>query len=291
MPDFFFDNRGNRIAAGLSKRQASPNVWYDCPWESLRDGSQGGQAYFDDFNFIPLIGTQTTQIGNGQYKLFATSGSSVAPVITVNSVATPGGILGFSVDSSANSASLAQAYPSFIATGLQTTMGKLWFEARVACTSVVTNRIGWMIGLAETTLWTLATGVPYSSNAGAITNGASFLGFEHLPADTTEIRTARSDRATSFTETGSAQGTLAAYTFTNLAFTIDPADFDSTRMVRFYQNNIELGTAMSKTTLTGCTNLDANNLGLIIAAVAGSGVSSDIFFVDWVRIAQQDVAL
>jgi hypothetical protein len=167
-------------------------------------------------------------------------------------------------------------------------VGKLWMEFRLAVSAngIVTNRLGWMAGIGETSLWTLATAVPFTSNAGALDASASFLGFNHLPAATTVIKTVTSDRATSFTEIGTNQGLLAANVFTNLAVTFDPNDVDANRRIRFYQDNLELTTAIPQTTIDAWTNLKANSLGLIVSAVGGSSVSSDILYLDSWRIAQ-----
>jgi hypothetical protein len=284
MPNLFFDVRANRAAA-ISKHSASPNIWYDCPFDDIRNGSISGLAYFNDWDLMPLIGTQTTQIGYMDGKVFATSSSNVQPTLTVNSVDLGMGIVQFLADTSAHSASFA-IEESYKIPGANTAVGKLWFEARIAVNTVAVNRANIMVGLAETSLWTLATGVPFSSNAGAITNSASFIGFEKLAGDTTQLHTAYSDRATSFTEVGTNQGTLAANTFTNVGFTYDPNDSDNTRRIRFYQDNLELTTAISQTTIAGFTNLNAHSLGLIAACMGGSSTTSDSLFIDSWRVAQ-----
>src|SRR5439155_21491776 len=121
------------------------------------------------------IGTQTTQIAWGNYKVFATSGAAVTPVSVVNSVDLGKGILALTHAADNDSASVAQAYPVFKISGSKTTSGKLWFECRIAVKSLLTLRNGFLVGLAETNLWTLATGVPFNADAAAITNGAAFL--------------------------------------------------------------------------------------------------------------------
>jgi hypothetical protein len=274
MPPFQVDVRQNRGGV-LSKHSHSPAIWYDCPWESINNGEVGGVTHFNDFDSLPLAGTLTTQIAYDRYKIFATSAGTIAPSLT------------------AHSASLAQAYGSYKTSGDKTTSNKLWFECRLAVSTsgIVTNRLGWMVGLAEVDLWTLATGVPFSSNTGAaITNSAAFVGFNHASADTTQIHTAYSDRATSFTEVGTNQGVLAANTFTNLGFIYDPFYSDNTKRIRFFQDNVELTTGVTQTLLTGFTNLNANSLGLIFASVGGSATSSDSAYLQWWRSAQLAVS-
>jgi hypothetical protein len=280
-----------------TSRVASPAIWGDCNWLDIErmEPSRLGQGYKhgDDFVDLPLAPTLTTQIAFGRYKAFATSGETISGVSSVNSVLTPGGIVQFTVGSSANSASMALAYPCFAITGDSSTSDKLWFECRLAISSIVASRLGFFVGLAETQLFTLATGVPFSSNTGAaITNGGAMIGFNKTAANTTTASTVRSDRATSFTAIGSGEvggtGTnaLAAYTFVKLGMKYDPRDKDG-RNVRFFADNYELPTALKNSDITGTTNLKAGGLNFLIATVGGSAVSSDATFLDWVRIAQR----
>ena len=273
--------KGN-LASADTGRGYSPNIWGDCPVKSILEGSIAGTIFQDDFLDFPLIGTQTTQIAHGRYKVFAHTGCAVTPVSAVNSVELGNGILDFSTDTDNDSASLAQSYPSFM---LKSTSGKLWFEARLAWTPITTNGIGWFIGLAETELWTLAAGVPL--NAGdAITNSASAIGFRKPEDDLTTFDTVYSIRDTSFVEIGGAEGSVAAaYEFAKLGFVFDPQAATANR-VRFYQNNLALATELSATTLEALTYLDANALGLIFAQIADSVGTSGHTYLDWWRCVQ-----
>lgn len=279
-------------------RVPSPAIWRNCNWldfergENSRQG-QGTQPFMDDFLFFPLAGTQTTQIGFGNYKIFATSSSSIAGVSAVNSVDLGGGILDFLVDASTHSASLAQAYPGYKVTGDPSTGDKLWFECRIALDSVTTNVAGLFVGLAETSLFTLATAVPFTSNTGiALSNAGSFLGFNKPAVNTTTMNTVYNDRATSFSILGTGEvgsttlaGAVAANTFTKLGMLYDPNDRNG-RNVRFFQDNYELTTAMTNTQIKATTNLKANSLGIMMSVVGGSAASSNNVYLDWWRIAQ-----
>lgn len=266
----------------LTDRGISPAIWGTCPIQDIRAGKIDGWFIEDDFVDLPLAPTLTTQIAFGKYKAFATSGETISGVSSVNSTDTPGGILQMTVGTSGNSASIAGAYRAFRMSGNTTTDGPLWFEARVAVSSILTLRAGLFVGLAETAGFTLATGVPFSSNAGNPTSGGSLFGFQRLGAGTSTLSSAYTDRATSFTAVGSAEVTgLTAYGFTKLGIFYDPAARDATRMVRFFQDNAELSSAMSKTTLQALTNGDANSLNVMAAVVGGSSVSSDALFIDW----------
>jgi hypothetical protein len=283
----------NTLGTVQAGRKESPAIWGDCPVEDLLDPRSRirGLVKFDDFNRFPLGGTQTTQIGFADgYKVFATSAGSLAGVVAVNSVQAQGGILAMLTDSSADneSVSLAEAYPSFSMTGDTTKDGKLWFETCIAVSSIVAAHISFMVGLAETNLWTLATGVPYSDDTGAaITNSASFVGFKRIATATTTVDTAYSDRATGFTAIGTGDVTgIAAYTFFKLGMKYDPGE-SAGNVLKFFLNNIQLTNVMTATVLAATTNLKAHNLGLIAAAIGGSAPANvDGIFLDWWRCAQ-----
>jgi hypothetical protein len=273
--------KGN-LGSADTGRGISPNIWGDCPWDSIVNGTIPGVAFHDDFMDFPLIGTQTTEIAHGRYKVFAHTGCAVTPVSAVNSVELGKGILDFSLDTDGDSASLAESYPGLY---LTSTAKKLWFEGRLAFSPITTNGIGWFLGLAETELWTLAAGVPF--NAGdAITNSAAAIGFRKEEDGLGVIDTVYSDRATSFTNIGDADtGVDAAYEFIKLGMMFDPNAIAAKR-IRFFANNLELATPLSATALTALTNLDANALGLLFAVVADSAGTSGHVYVDWWRYAQ-----
>ncbi len=279
-----------KMGTPQTNRKESPDIWNDCPWEEIgdpRDGSrQYGLRFEDHFQNFPLIGTQTTQIAFDKYKLFASSSSNVVPVLTVNSVQSPGGILEFLVDTDNHGAHMAQSYGSYSMTGDATKDGKLWFECCIAVSSIVASHVCFLVGLAEVSLWTLAVGVPFSSDTGAaITNSAAFIGFSKPAALLGTVSTAVSDRATSFTAIGTSEATgITAFTFFKLGFTYDPRD--TANSVRFFLNSVQLPTTYSNASLVATTNLKANNLGLIMAVQGGSAASSDAVFMDWWRIAQ-----
>lgn len=267
-------------------RLPSPAIWSDCPWDDLRmpKANIDGATFFDDFNAVPLPPTLTTQIAYPPwYKAFATSGNTIGPVQSINSVQTKGGFMRFLHNTNNNSCSIATLGQPFFMDGLPATSGKLWFECRLAVNSLLTNMQSWFVGLAETSLFTLATGVPL--NAGdPITNDGSIIGFRSGEDALGVIDTVKSDRATSFTNIKASAVTIsAAYTFIKLGFRYDPKDLDGT--VRFYADNLELATPYTNTDLTGNTNLDANTLGMIFATVSDSVATGEIYL-DWWRCAQ-----
>jgi hypothetical protein len=249
---------------------------------SILEGTIAGQYFFDDFNDFPLIGTQTTEIAHGRYKVFNTGSGTVSQVSTINSTEYGGGYLQISLDTNNDSGSIAQSYPSFL---LKSTSKKLWFEARVAYSPIVTNGIGWILGLGEVEQWTLATAVPLNASD-APTNSGSFIGFQKPEDDLVTMDTVYVDRSTSFTKVLDSAATItAAFEFVKLGFVFDP-DAEAAHRITFYVNNIPSGTYVSATTLSALTYLDANALGLMFTCIADSAGTSGLAYLDWWRCAQ-----
>lgn len=273
----------------------SPAIWGRCPLSFIKKYYPECHVRWDASR-CSLIGTQTTEIAGPipGTKVFASAGGSVVPVSAINSVEKWGGAIKFAVDTDADdSCSLAQAYPTFRMSGLGgSTDGPLWFEGCLAVKTILTDTLGFFMGLAETEQWTLATGVPF--NAGdAITNAAAAIGFRKGEDALGVVDTVVSDRATSFTNIGDDEGSIsAAYTFVKFGMLYIPdskgylgGEYDSNRVVRFYQDNVALTTSISKSTLTGYTNLDANALGPIVAMIADTTDNSEMYL-KWLECAQ-----
>lgn len=297
MAEQLFSVQGNRAAA-VSRRSRSENVWHDCPWNEIKNGAVDGIAFFDHFEAMPLIGTQTTQIAYDKYKVFATAGAAVTPVSAVNAVDVGMGVMALTHNANNDSASLAQSYPAFKITGDRTTSGQLWFEARIAVKSLLTLRNGFLIGLGETNLWTLATAVPFNGDAAVLDASAAFIGFNKWEIVSTTaaattglpggINTSYTDRATTFTQVQADAGIMsAAFTFINLGIRYDPTD--SAHAIRFFVNNLELGNVLTNAQITATTNLKANSLGLICSSIAGASVSTDATYLEEWRCAQVSV--
>lgn len=278
----------NRNLTSTTVRDPSPAIWADCPILRIDEDPGVGMHFFDDFQTLPLQPTLTTQIAYGRYKAFGDTGNTITKVGAVNSVSLMGGALQIALDTDNDEASLAQAYPTWMLSGLTTNSGKLWFECCYAQNSVLTNMAAVFIGLAETPLWTLSTTVPFN-DSDSIDNSAAAIGFRIEEDGLGVIDTVYSDRATSFTNIGDTEGgTLVANTFKKLGFVYDPnpATTPGASCITFYSDGLALSSKMSKTTLTGLTNLDANPLGLIIACCADSAGTSFKAFLKWWRVAQ-----
>ncbi len=269
-----------------STREPTEIIWGDCPIADILENPGVGFHLYDDFTDLPLLPTETTQIAYGKYKTYATSGATVAPVQSVNSVILGNaGVLGLNFGADNDGASLAQAYPRAFITGSKADGGKLWFECQIAVSSIVTNMMGWFVGLAEVDKWALSATIPFNAASGSVNNGAAGIGFFGDEDGLGVYRSAVIDRATSFTSINATLGTHAAYTFVKLGMVYDPER--STDCVSFYVNGVKDSSYYSNAQVVATTNLKANALGLILAGIGDSAVSTtNHVFLRWWRLAQ-----
>lgn len=268
-------------------REPSPIIWDDCPVLDLLERPGAGTYFFDNFTDLPLAPTLTTQIAYGKYKAYATTSDTIKNVGVINSVNAPGGNLEFAANADNDAMTVAQAYPSFLMTGSSADAGKLWFEARIALSSIAVNTSGFFLGLAETNLFTLSATVPFNAAYASTSNAGSMFGFTKDEAvGTGAINTAKADRATSFTNIGAGEGAFSstAYTYTKLGFVYDP--LRNLDCVRFYQDGVLLSTKVTRTVLKAYTNINANCLGLMFANIIAASGSAQKNYLQWWRCAQ-----
>lgn len=277
--------RQNRTT--VSDRKCSPNIWGDFPWRDIQDPRSriDGIVRRHDFSDFPLQGTLTTQISNGQFKVFGDTGNTMTRVVSINSVLVPGGALQLALDTDNDEIAFADAYPSFLLTGLKTNGAqKLAFEICYAQNSVATNMASVFFGLANVAGVTLSTTVPLN-DADAISNTMYGVGFRIEEDGLGVVDTVVTDGATSFSNIGDTEGgTMTAYTFAKYGMLYDPNN--TSRCIRFFVNNVECATAISATTLQGYTNLDANGLGFLFAATADSAGTSFNSYIKWLQMGQ-----
>lgn len=283
------------FAVASTTREPSKSIWFDCPVMLMLDDPSTGNYWFDDFMDLPLQPTLTTQIAYGRYKAYATASCTLKSVSTVSSTEQGGGYLEKTAAADNDGISIAQAYPTFMLSGNVSDSGKLWFEARIAISTIATNTTGFFLGLAETDLLTLSATVPFNAASGSTSNAGGMIGFFKDEDGLGVINTVKADRATSFSNIGASEASIAALSaasgvvsgFTKLGMVYDPKR--STDCIRFYQDGTQLTTVVSKTTLQAYTHIDANALGLMFASIYDSGASSSTkTYLQWWRCAQMN---
>lgn len=264
----------------------SPAIWGQVPFQRMLTDRSLGIAFHDDFQDLPIAPTLTTEIAFGKYKAYAAAGCTISRVSAVASTEVAGGALSIGTDTDNDEAAIGQAYASYLLSGLKTNSGKLAFECCYAQNSIVTNLASTFFGLAEADAITFAANTPMNSGD-AITNTWSGIGFRIEEDGLGVVDTVYTDRATSFTNVGDTEGgTLAANTFKNFGFVYDPYETDN--CVTFYVDNVPCTTRLSRSTLTGLTNLDANSLCLMWAVAADSAGTSFAGYMKWWRVAQMN---
>ncbi len=274
------------FAVASSTREPSESIWADCPVMTMLEKPGVGTYFYDDFVDLPLQPTLTTQIAYGKYKAYGTANTTIKGVSTVNSVELGGQYLEFAAAADNDGMSIAAAYPTFMMSGNVSDSGKLWFEARVAVSSLATATTGWFLGLAETDAFTLSATVPFNAASTSTSNSGGMIGFFRDETGLTVINTVKADRATSFSNIGASEGALSSttFTFTKLGMVYDPKR--TTDCIRFYQDGVQLTTMVSKTTLQAYTYIDANALGLMFAHIVAASGTTAKNYLQWWRCAQ-----
>lgn len=277
-----------------TNRKASGAIWGDCPWEDILDprSQVDGVTFFDDFEKFGEIGfatgaLQTTSGGLSGYKIYcATAGTWAADNMPHSTTAaTFGGIISALCDTANDQAAIGTSVCPFLLTTTQ--QSKLWFEARVATTSILTNMGQWFIGLGENQVLG-ATGFTASVPlADTDTNATTLamIGFQRSEDGLGVWNTVYADHASPYTNIqATANSTLAANTWTKLGMKVNMQDSD--RCVRFYVDGVECTTAMTKAALLALTYVDVSNMGPLMAFYADSAGTADYVYLDWWRVAQ-----
>lgn len=269
-----------------SQTGPSPAIWADCPVLEMIADPAVGFYFFDDFVTFPVIPTITSEAGVGNhYKAYNTGDGTITLPTSVNSTETPGGVIAMRTDTDGDQGALATVATPFRLSGT-TSHGKLWFEARIATTQILTNDAQIFVGLGETDGLTLAAAVPLA-DGNACANGGAMIGFGRDEDGLGVLQTRYADRATSWTAVDATAGTIAALTWTKVGMVWDPnVKNQYGDNLSFYQDGTLLDTGLTNAEIAALTNLDANNLGLLMAIFADSSGTSSYLYMDWWRAGQ-----
>lgn len=271
---------GSNLGSADTSRGPSKAIWNKCPVMEILADPNRGIHFFDDFIDFGVPGTQTTEINLGRYKVYNTGATKVAQTSTFNSAEVADGVIAITTDTAGDQGVIGtHACPILLST---TTRGQAFFEARVAITSVATNDGQIFVGLGENDTVTFGAAIPLA-DADATASTCALVGFNRLEDGTTALNTSYADRASSWTNVEASAGTVAALTWIKLGMIFDPDN--SSRCLRFFVNGIETSSAVTKSTLSGLTYLDAVALGPVAAVFADSGAAATLHM-DWWRYAQ-----
>ena len=285
--------RQNSTTANTSRRP-SPAIWTDCPWEEINDprSIMDGITFFDDFVDGLEVGfatgaLQTTSGALGRYKAYSATagvwGPNNMPSSTTASIF--GGVISGLCDTDGDAMAIGTYSCPFLLTTTQNS--KLWFEARIATTSILTNMGQLFVRLGENQVLGVTGFTASVPLANADTNATTLamLGFQRQEDGLGVLNTVYADHASPFTNVqASANTTLAANTWIKLGMKVDMANSD--RCVRFFVDNVECTSAITKAVLLATTFLDVSGLGPLLAFYADSAGTADYVFLDWWRVAQ-----
>lgn len=275
-----------------SDTTASPSgFWGDCPQRELESDPERGFFKFDNFIDFPLPGTQTTEISlpGSPYKVFSSSAgvwqadSMPHSAALVTPVASQGGVISGLCDTAGDQCVIGTQQCPILLTTTQTS--RVWFEARVAKTSILTNMGQLFVGLCENVAGTYGAALPLA-DANATDATVAMIGFNRLEDGLSVINTSYADHAAVWTDiqASASSGTLAANTWIKLGMKVDMRDRN--KCVRFYVNGVECSTGMTKTALLALTHVDVKPLGPCVAFFADSAGTADYTYIDWWQYAQ-----
>lgn len=261
-------------------RGPSPRLWQDFPIAAIQEDPGKGVFFFDDFLDFPLPGTQTTEIALGRYKVYNTGSGKVQVAQGFPTTHVPHGLISMLCDTDGDQSAIGIQQTPIL---LNSSAGKMVFEARFGMTGIATNNAQVFVGLAENAAFTYGAAQPLA-NADATSNAGGLIGFNILEDGVGVLNTSYADRATSWTNVQASVGTMAAHTWKKLGFIYDPND--STNAITFYVDGVRQTSVISASTLTGLTYLDVGGLSPCFAMFADSAGTSTYGYLDWWGFAQ-----
>ncbi len=259
------DNLGSVAATA---RLPSPNIWGDCPLESIRNGRISGIIFEDDFVKGFITPTITTLINVDGYSCFGSAGAT----ITWDDASGGAIVLTEATDNEAISISTEQ-HPFW----LNSSKGDLWFEARLKTSTITTLQQAFVLGLMDTTAQTAV--VPITAT-GAIAD-LNFVGFHKPEANTTAFDASYKANGVTAVEVNSDIGTLVADTYVKLGMKYKARD----KKLAFYVNNAKQTTTKTLGAAAGTDFPDDIGLAPVLAQVLGASASNTLTM-DWWRCVQ-----
>ncbi len=308
--------RGN--LAINTTRGPSGAIWADCPWALYKEDPSQGMTFEDDFTMIGNATMSSAYAGSiGQWSTYGYAGAAL------NDGQAEGGVIRLSADGDNEGLAMLGSAGSFrfITTSTLANNGKMWFETRIAKSSIATAHLTCFVGLMKPTL---ASGLPTTAQPLTTTDDIPMTAgdlFGFLLSGT-----ANGTTGGTMTEVGVtfvlASGTvnyptnlktlmassgntvLAADAFVKLGWVYDPAALTGLvtsatarqtagntrrKLIRFFVNGLEVPTFLSSDDVNNATSGQAFPTAFmcpVIAMMNEASQSSDYMACDWIRVAQ-----
>ncbi len=300
-------------------RGPSEVIWKDCPWNAMKGDMSQGMTFEDDFIMAGNADMSSAYKNSlGQWSSYGYAGAQI------NDAQLEGGVIKLSSDGDNEGLTLLSSAGSFrfVTTSTLVNNQKMWFEARVAKSSVTTAHMTGFVGLMKPTL---ASGLPTTAQPLTTTDDIPMTAgdlFGFLLSGTANATTGGT-----MTEVGVtfvlASGTvnyptnlktlmastgntvLAADTYVKLGWVFDPtakyrlvttATARQTvgqwrrPLITFYVNGLRVPTFLSSDDVDNATATQAFPTAFMspcISIMNEASQSSDYLAADWIRIAQR----
>lgn len=307
--------KGNLAAS--TRRGPSPAIWGDCPVADLMEDHGLGMFFRDDFTVAGNAAMSSAFTGSiGQWQAYGAAGAVLADG------AAEGGILTMGSNDDQEGVTLWSSTGSFrlVTTSTLALNGKLWFEARVARSTIADDKGDFFVGLCTPSLSSglPAAAIPISTTDATMSTTPSFLGFHSVdkasvtygsPDDWSLVFNLASGTVNAVTGLTTVVNTarssaIAAAEFVKLGFIFDPFAYPKAissatarqtagqvvkPLLRVFVNGIELATFLSSADIQNATAGQAfptSFMAPCLAVMNTTGSSPPTMSTDWIQVAQ-----
>lgn len=173
------------LGSAETSRTMSQAIWKDCPWTDIESGVVPGMKFFDDF-LVAGNANMTSAYANslGGWSSYGSAGA------TINDHAIEGGAIRMASDGDNEGLAMLGSAGGFQFMEANSTTApvyhkRMWFEARVAKSTITTAKIEAFVGLMDPTLASglPAVAQPITTTDDTLMTAGSFFGF-HLKGTT-----------------------------------------------------------------------------------------------------------
>lgn len=306
-----------RNLSANTDRGPSGSIWSTCPLDDYLSRPDLGMVFKDDFTMVGNATMSSAYAGSiGQWSTYGYAGAQL------NDGLAEGGVIRLSSDGDNEGLTLLGSAGSFrfVTTSTLAMNRRMWFEARVAKSSITSAHISCFVGLMAPTLASglPAVAQPWTTTDDTLMTAGDSFGFNL--AGTTSTRGGPTEVGTSFclasgtinypTNTtalmaGTGQTVLAAGTFVKLGWVFDPqgpfkqvvnatarqtAGQVIRAVIRFFVNGLEHTTFLGSADIANSTATQAFPTAFmcpVISVMNMASQSSDYFACDWIQVAQE----
>lgn len=277
------------------KGRTDTRLWSPALWGDYKGGGPMGLGiedsiwFHDDFVSAPDCGTITTVVNVGPYEVFGESGTATGGLVSDISTLSTGYVGGLVVTcgttTNHDTAICLGGGAPFVINSSDPR--KLWFEARLALSSVTNDIYSTFIGLGEEDL-SAGAGI-FADEDNATFNSAfadkDLIGFYVLSPDGDALGAMYGKAGQTAQNLISSAGALTAATFVKVGFKYDPTAPISQR-ITFFVNGAPLTTYVTHALQTAATFPDGEEMTMLIGTTNSDGSTDATVTLDWWSCAQ-----